>query len=157
MGNAHKPTSRTRHINIKYFSLCDWVERDIMFLERIDTSLNMSDNMTKGLETILFHCHTDFILGHIVPMCSLVYDTIVGRFSNHTLDIDHLVPPIFYYSPNCRCGLSSCSHRLWLQTQPLACYHWAWTLQSTLFFIFTFSLFTLYVRQWIVGRWYRIG
>ena len=66
-----------------------------MFLERIDTSLNMSDDMTKGLETILFHCHTDFILGHIVPMCSLVYDTIVGRFSNHTLDIDNFVPPSF--------------------------------------------------------------
>ena len=32
MGNAQKPTSRTRHI-CKYFSLCDWVERDLMFLE----------------------------------------------------------------------------------------------------------------------------
>ena len=26
MGNAQKPTTRTQHINIKYFSLCDWVE-----------------------------------------------------------------------------------------------------------------------------------
>ena len=66
-----------------------------MFLERIDTSLNMSENMTKGLQTILFHCHTDFILGHVPPMYSPVYDAIVGRFSNHTLDIDHFVPPSF--------------------------------------------------------------
>ena len=49
MGNTQKPTSRTRHINIKYISLCDWVERNLMLFERIDTSLNMSDNMTKGL------------------------------------------------------------------------------------------------------------
>ena len=33
MGNAQKPTSRTRHIDIKYFTLCDWVERDLMLLE----------------------------------------------------------------------------------------------------------------------------
>jgi hypothetical protein len=55
----------------------------------------MSDNMTKGLQTILFHRHTDFILGHIPQMYSLVYDTIVGRFSNHTLDIDNSVSPSF--------------------------------------------------------------
>ena len=95
MGNAQKPTSRTRHIDIKYFTLCNWVERDLMLLERIDTSLNMSDSMTKGLQTVLFHRHMDFILGHVLPMYSPVYDTTVGRFSNHTLDIDHFVPPSF--------------------------------------------------------------
>ncbi len=95
MGNTQKPTSRTRHIDIKYFSLCDWVERDLMYLERIDTSFNMSDNMKKGLQTILFHHRTDFILGHVPPMYSPVYDTIAGRFSNHTLGIDHFVPPSF--------------------------------------------------------------
>jgi hypothetical protein len=49
MGNAQKPTSRTRHIDIKYFTLCDWVERDLMLLERINTSINMSDSMTKRI------------------------------------------------------------------------------------------------------------
>jgi hypothetical protein len=37
MGNAQKPTPRTRHINIKYFAHCDWVERDLIHLECIDT------------------------------------------------------------------------------------------------------------------------
>ena len=55
MGNAQKPTTRTHHMDIKYFSLCELVERDLMILERIDTSINMSDHMTKGLQTILFH------------------------------------------------------------------------------------------------------
>ncbi len=30
MGNAQKPTTRTRHMDIKYFSICEWVERDLM-------------------------------------------------------------------------------------------------------------------------------
>ena len=49
MGNAQKPTQRTFHIDIKYFSLCDWIERDLMILERIDTTINMSDHFTKAL------------------------------------------------------------------------------------------------------------
>ena len=39
MGNAQKPTARTCHIDIKYFSLCDWGERNLICLERIDTSI----------------------------------------------------------------------------------------------------------------------
>jgi hypothetical protein len=33
MANAPKRTTRTRHINIKYFALCDWVECDLIHLE----------------------------------------------------------------------------------------------------------------------------
>jgi hypothetical protein len=50
MGNAQKPTTRTRHIDIKTFSLCEWLERDLMHLERIDTTINMADHLTKGLQ-----------------------------------------------------------------------------------------------------------
>jgi hypothetical protein len=55
MANAQKPTPWTRHINIKYFALCDWVERDLILLERIDTSINLADHLTKTLSRILFH------------------------------------------------------------------------------------------------------
>jgi hypothetical protein len=55
MGNAQKPTPRTQHIDIKYFSLCEWVERDLILLDRIDTSINMSDHLTKSLQPLLFH------------------------------------------------------------------------------------------------------
>jgi len=97
MGNAQKPTTRTRHMDIKYFSLCEWVERDLMILERIDTSINMSDHMTKGLQTILilFHRHVDFLLGHIPPMYSPIYASTIGTYSNHTVNIDHFTPPSF--------------------------------------------------------------
>ncbi len=49
MSNAQKPTTHTRHMDIKYYSICEWVDRDLMHLERIDTKLNMSDHLTKGL------------------------------------------------------------------------------------------------------------
>ena len=47
MDNAQKPTSRTRHIDIKYFALCEWVEQNLILLERIDTSINIADHLTK--------------------------------------------------------------------------------------------------------------
>jgi hypothetical protein len=55
MGNAHKPTARTCHINIKYFTLCEWVERNLICLKRIDTSINLANHLTKPLYKILFH------------------------------------------------------------------------------------------------------
>jgi hypothetical protein len=36
MANAQKSTPCTRHMDIKYFSLSEWVERNLMWLERID-------------------------------------------------------------------------------------------------------------------------
>ncbi len=95
MGNAQQPTSKTRHMDIKYFTICEWVERNLMLLERIDTSINMSDHMTKGLQTTLFHRHADFILGHVPPIYSPVYDSIVGTYTNHSVDILHFTPSSF--------------------------------------------------------------
>jgi hypothetical protein len=95
MGNAQKPTSKTRHMDIKYFSLCKWVECNLMLLEHIDTSINMSDHMMKGLQTTLFHCHADFILGHNPLVYSPVYESIVGPYTNHMVDIEHFVPSSF--------------------------------------------------------------
>jgi hypothetical protein len=73
MGNAQKPTTQTQNINIKYFSLCDWVKQDLMLLDCIDTSINMADNLTKALQPSLFHRHADFLLGHIPPTYSPIY------------------------------------------------------------------------------------
>jgi hypothetical protein len=40
MGNAQKPTSRMRHMDIIYFLICEWVDRDLMHMECIDTLIN---------------------------------------------------------------------------------------------------------------------
>ncbi len=95
MGNAQKPTSWTRHIDIKYFSLCEWVKRDLILLDRIDTSINMSDHLTKSLQPLLFHRHTDFLLGHIPPSYSPIYSILVGSYTNHTIDVDKFTPHSF--------------------------------------------------------------
>jgi hypothetical protein len=55
MANAQKPTPRTCHMDIKYFALSKWVERDLMLLECIDTSINLSDHFAKSLQTTLFN------------------------------------------------------------------------------------------------------
>jgi len=80
MGNARKPSTRTRHIDIKYFSLCEWIEQDMIRMERIDTKLNEADNYTKPLSRALFHRHADHIMGRIVPRYSPVYQQMVGNF-----------------------------------------------------------------------------
>jgi hypothetical protein len=95
MGNAQKPTPRTRHFDIKFFSLCEWVERNLMILDRIDTSINMADNFTKALQPILFHRHADFLFGHVPPLYSPIYKTIVGSFTNQQIHIDLFVPKTF--------------------------------------------------------------
>ena len=100
MGNAKKPTPRTRHMDIKYFSICEWVDRDLMILERIDTKLNISDHLTKGLSRALFHRHADFLLGHIPPAYSPLYTTTIGSYTDTFINIDDYVPDSFT-TPTC--------------------------------------------------------
>jgi hypothetical protein len=95
MANAQKPTPQTRHMDIKYFSLSEWVERDLMLFERINTLINVADHFTKGLQTALFHCHADFILGHI-PLAYLpVYRSIIGSYARNDAYLDNFVPSLF--------------------------------------------------------------
>ena len=76
MANSRKPTSRTRHIDIRQFALCDWVERDLITLERVPTSLNMADHFSKQLGPLLFRRHTDYLLGHVPTKYSPCWDEI---------------------------------------------------------------------------------
>jgi hypothetical protein len=95
MGNAKKPTPCTRHIDIKYFSICEWIEPDLMLLERIDTSVNMSDHFTKGLSHVLFHRHADYLLGHIPPVYSPIYKSTIGMYTNQHVTLETFMPSSF--------------------------------------------------------------
>ncbi|KAL9178452.1 hypothetical protein ACHAXT_003782 [Thalassiosira profunda] len=66
MANAQKPTSRTRHVDIRWFALADWVERNLIILERIATAQNMADHFTKQLGPTLFKRHVDYVMGQSV-------------------------------------------------------------------------------------------
>ena len=98
MGNAQKPTPRTRHMDIKYFLLCDWVERDLMHLQRVDTKINMADMFTKSLPRLMFYRHADYLLGHVPPNYSLIYSYLVGTYSDANMDTATCVP-ISYTTP----------------------------------------------------------
>ena len=94
MANSQKPTNRTRHIDIKYHVICEWVERDLIKLERVDTTLNMADHFTKQLGPQLFHRHTDYIMGHVPPQYSSCYQRMLGNLHGKTTKLPD-TPPLF--------------------------------------------------------------
>ncbi len=95
MGKAHKPTTCTHHMDITYFSICEWVDRDLMHLEQVDTKINMSDHLTKSLSRALFHQHTNFLLGHVPPTYSPVHKSIVGMYTDNYVNLDKYIPDSF--------------------------------------------------------------
>ena len=84
MANAGKPTSRTRHIDIKFYAIQEWVETDLLVLQRIDTAINMADHFTKPLPRILFHRHNDYIMGRVPPTYSPKYSDCLRIYSAPT-------------------------------------------------------------------------
>ena len=67
MANAQQPTRRTRHMEIKHFSLLEWVEKDLILLKAISTHDNAADAMTKFLPRQLFFRHYDTYMGRRIP------------------------------------------------------------------------------------------
>jgi hypothetical protein len=64
MANAQQPTC---HMDIKHFALLDWVERDMLMLEAIQTHNNAADTMTKTLPKRLFYRHYNTYMGVRIP------------------------------------------------------------------------------------------
>ncbi len=87
MANAQKPTSCTRHMDSHYHVLCEWVEQDLIVLERVDTTINEADHFTKLLSCFLFHRHIDYIMGHIPPEYSPAYEQSTGQFDEPVIKI----------------------------------------------------------------------
>ena len=67
MANAKQPTRRTRHLDIKYFALLNWIETDQIIMTHISTSDNPADALTKTLGTQLFSRHSATLLGKRIP------------------------------------------------------------------------------------------
>jgi hypothetical protein len=81
MANAQKPTSHTRHMDIRYHVLCEWVKRDLIVLEWVVTTINEADHFTKLLSRVLFHRHINYIMGHVPPEYSPAHDRSMGQFN----------------------------------------------------------------------------
>jgi hypothetical protein len=95
MGKAQKSTLRTQHIDIKFFALCDWVKRNLIILECIDTSINTANHLTKILPHILFHRHADFLLGHAPPHYSPVYQQTITTHGDNYNNVNQFFPETF--------------------------------------------------------------
>ena len=67
MAQAGRPTKRTKHIDIRHFALQQWVENDLINFQRISTSDNSADALTKATPRTLFYRHMNHIMGRIIP------------------------------------------------------------------------------------------
>ena len=70
MVNAQKFTPHAQHMDIKYKVLVQWVDRNLIHLDHVDTKQNMVDHFTKPLGPQLFCRHTDYIMGRVPPQYS---------------------------------------------------------------------------------------
>jgi hypothetical protein len=93
MANAQKPTTQTHHMDIKSHVICEWVDRDLIRLERSDTTVNMSDHFTKQLGPTLFHCHVDYIVGRVPPQYTPWYHKLFGKTHQSLVLPQILIPP----------------------------------------------------------------
>ena len=66
MANAQQPTRQTQHVEIKQFVLLEWVENDLIELQRIATSDNYSDGFTKPLGRIHHYRHFNRVMGRVI-------------------------------------------------------------------------------------------
>ena len=62
-----KPTKNTMHVDLRHFAVVDWVAQDLILVTKISTHDRSSDTLTKSLGKILFHRHTDIIMGNRCP------------------------------------------------------------------------------------------
>jgi hypothetical protein len=93
MANAQQPTCRTHHIDIKKFSLLEWVEQDLIILESIKTSDNAADTFTKSLVRQLFYRHVDTIMGRRTPTRLLRSMTLGTTYSKQQSESTILAHP----------------------------------------------------------------
>ena len=68
MTQSQKPTKRTRHVDMRYFAVLEWVEQDLLTVKKISTHDNSADVLTKSLGKTLFYRHVDTLLGKRRPL-----------------------------------------------------------------------------------------
>ena len=61
-------------MDIKHFSLLDWIERELIIMKRINSLDNSANELTKILGQTHHYCHTDYILGNLIPLYAAAYN-----------------------------------------------------------------------------------
>jgi hypothetical protein len=78
MANAKRPTERSRHVDIQYFALQQWVQNNDVLLEHVGGAINPSDALTKALGWILHHRQCS----RVIVMMGSPYTKTSGRYIN---------------------------------------------------------------------------
>ena len=63
--NSGKPTQRSRHIDIRFFAIQDWVQNKDIELKHISGVINPADDLTKPLGWVLHNRHARYMMGHM--------------------------------------------------------------------------------------------
>jgi len=62
--NSKKPTQRSRHIDIRFFAIQDWMDNRDISMHHISGVINPADDLTKPLGWVLHARHARFMMGH---------------------------------------------------------------------------------------------
>jgi len=62
--NSQKPTERTRHIDIRFFAIQEWMQKGDIRMFHIPGVINPADDLTKPLGWVLHSRHARYIMGH---------------------------------------------------------------------------------------------
>jgi hypothetical protein len=65
VANDVRPTPRTRHVDIGWFAIQEWVQHGDIVLKYINTKINVSDAQTKCLAWVLHRRHCRRAMGHL--------------------------------------------------------------------------------------------
>jgi hypothetical protein len=71
MANAHHPTRRTRHVEMKHFVILQWTEDEFITFVETKSDSNYSDSLSKPTGRTKFYEHTDILMGRKRPKYSL--------------------------------------------------------------------------------------
>ena len=62
--NSGKPTQRSRHIDIRFFAIQDWMTNGDISMHHIGGVINPADDLTKPLGWVLHKRHARYMMGH---------------------------------------------------------------------------------------------
>jgi hypothetical protein len=65
VANDVRPTPRTRHVDIGFFAIQEWIRHGDLVMKYINTQINVSDAQTKSLAWVLHRRHCRRAMGHL--------------------------------------------------------------------------------------------
>ena len=67
MTKTQQSSRRTKHIDIKYFSIIQWTEDELITFQQTKSEYNFADNLRKITGKCKFHQHADIFMGRRPP------------------------------------------------------------------------------------------